>query len=185
MRKLLADVLYARQQFIQSTSGLTQIQAEFKQSSDEWCIIENVEHMVWAELGGINGMWKAGDAFRNHNPVFTGEPIHQGMTIEQIIEMTWKEKEQVPETARPRWGGPLSYWTKALENCHPLLESMINSLAGLDPDKIIHPHPISGPLNIPQRLEFLRFHLDRHRGQIERIKSSSGFLQVRGKITNA
>jgi hypothetical protein len=175
MRKLLADVLYARQQFIRSTSEFSQAQAEFKPSPDEWCVVDNIEHMVWAELGGINGMWKAADAYRNHKPIFTGDAVHHGLPIEQIIDKTWKAKEQVPETARPRWGGPLSYWTQALENCQPLLESMINSLAGLDPEKIIHPHPISGPLNIRQRLEFLRFHLDRHRGQIERVKLSDGF----------
>lgn len=175
MKKLLADVLHARQQFLRSTAGLSQTQVEFKQSAEEWCIIDNMEHMVWAELGGINGMWRAADAFRNHKPIFTGEQVHWGLPIEQIIDKTWKPKEQVPETARPRWGGPLAYWTKALENCQPLLESMINSLSGLDPEKIVHPHPISGPLNIPQRLEFLRFHLDRHRAQIDRIKSSAGF----------
>jgi hypothetical protein len=120
-------------------------------------------------------MWKAAEAYRNHKPIFTGEPIHQGKSIEQIIDETWKEKEQVPETARPRWGGPINYWIMALESCQPLLESMVTSLAGLDPERIIHPHPISGPLNIPQRLEFLRFHLDRHRGQIEKIKSSKDF----------
>jgi hypothetical protein len=45
-------------------------------------------------------------------------------------------------------------------------------MEGLDPEAIIYPHPISGPLNVKQRMEFLRFHMERHIHQIERIKKS-------------
>ncbi|MFM7671814.1 MAG: hypothetical protein ACKO6Q_04400 [Bacteroidota bacterium] len=35
---------------------------------------------------------------------------------------------------------------------------------------IIYPHPLSGPLNVYQRLEFLRYHMERHQRQIEGIR---------------
>ena len=31
---------------------------------------------------------------------------------------------------------------------------------------LAHPHPISGAMDFHQRLEFLRFHIDRHRDQV-------------------
>jgi hypothetical protein len=34
---------------------------------------------------------------------------------------------------------------------------------------IAHPHPISGPLSFGQRFEFLRFHIDRHVGQVSKL----------------
>ncbi len=37
------------------------------------------------------------------------------------------------------------------------------ALQGLDPSLVIFPHFLSGPLVARQRLEFLRFQLDRHR----------------------
>ena len=37
------------------------------------------------------------------------------------------------------------------------------ALHGLDPSLVIFPHFLSGPLVARQRLEFLRFQLDRHR----------------------
>ena len=37
--------------------------------------------------------------------------------------------------------------------------------------KKAHPHPISGPLTFGQRLAFLGFHIDRHRGQLEITKT--------------
>ncbi len=45
----------------------------------------------------------------------------------------------------------------------------------MKPEQIIYPHIISGPLNVYQRMEFLRFHLERHQRQIENIKGHAGF----------
>ncbi|WP_185731553.1 hypothetical protein [Larkinella rosea] len=38
-------------------------------------------------------------------------------------------------------------------------------------EAIIHPHPISGPLDIHQRFAFLRFHIDRHRNQVTDLRT--------------
>jgi hypothetical protein len=43
-------------------------------------------------------------------------------------------------------------------------------MQGLDPEKVIYPHPISGPLNVLQRMQFLRFHMERHQKQVEQLK---------------
>ena len=175
LKSLLNSVSVARQQFVQTASGLTHKQSQFKPSAESWSVVDNVEHMFWAELGGINGMWKTLEGIKNNKPIWTGEAIHHGLPIETIIEKTWKEKEQVPEIAKPKWGGPVHYWIGALNGCQPLLELLCNDLEGHDPEKIIYPHIISGPLNVIQRLEFLRFHLNRHQRQIENIKSHRDF----------
>jgi hypothetical protein len=172
---LLRAVAVARQQFIQVASGLTIDQSQFKSSPDVWSVVDNVEHMVWAEMGGINGMWKTFNAIRQNKPIWQGDAIHHGRSIEKIIELTWKEKEQVPEIAKPRWGGPVEYWILALNNCQGLLEELCRAMQGYDPETIIYPHIISGPLNVVQRLEFLRFHLNRHQQQIENIKLHPDF----------
>jgi hypothetical protein len=166
----LLFVGHARQQFILAASGLTHEQSQFRPSSDAWSISENVEHMVWAEMGGINGIWKTLEGLKNNTPLWTGEAIHHGLHIEEIIAKTWKEKETVPESAKPRWGGPVEYWIAALNNCQSLLAELAAALDGYDLEEIIYPHVISGPLNVLQRMEFLRFHLTRHLGQIQNIK---------------
>jgi len=176
---LLQSVSTARQQFIAAASNLNHAQTQYKPGADEWCVVDNVEHMVWAEMGAINGMWKTLEGIKNNKPIWTGDDIHQGLPIEDIIAKTWKEKEQVPEIAKPRWGGPVSYWIGALNNCQPLLEALCRAVdeSGYDPEQIIYPHILSGPLNVVQRLEFLRFHLNRHQNQIERVKACAGFPQ--------
>jgi hypothetical protein len=175
LKKLLDSVAVARQQFIQSASGLTYRQSQFKPSEEEWSIVDNVEHMVWAEMSGINGMWKSLDGIKNNKPIWSGDAIHHGLLIEAIIEKTWKEKEQVPEIAKPRWGGPVEYWISALGNGQILLQSLASALDGHDLENIIFPHAISGPLNVIQRFEFLRFHLNRHQRQVENIKTHTDF----------
>lgn len=129
--------------------------------------------MTLAEQVGINGIWKALDGYRRGQPVWSGEPIHRGKSIEEVIAATWKEREEVPAVAAPRCGGPLGYWTAALRSCRPVLAQFQNALEGIDLEQIIYPHPISGPLDARQRLEFLRFHLDRHRGQVLRVQAAS------------
>lgn len=170
LKPLLNSVAVARQQFIQAASGLTYEQSQFKPSAEVWSVVDNVEHLFWAEMGGINGIWKTLEGIRNKKPIWTGEAIHHGLPIEKIIERTWKEKEQVPEIAKPRWGGPVEYWIAALNGCQALLELLCRELEGHDPEHVIYPHIISGPLNVVQRLEFLRFHLNRHQLQIENIR---------------
>lgn len=175
LETLLKSVALARQQFIEVASGLTFEQAQFKSSGEEWSIADIAEHMVWAEMGGINGVWKTLDGIKNNKPIWKGEAVHHGLAIEEIIAKTWKEKEQVPESAKPRWAGPVEYWIVALDNCQKLLESLCRKLEGYDLEQIIYPHIISGPLNVIQRMEFLRFHLNRHQKQIENIKTHPDF----------
>ena len=175
LKSLLDSVAISRQQFINTASGLTYEQSQFKPSTEVWSVVDNVEHMVWAEMGGINGIWKTLVGIRNNKPIWTGEAIHHGLPIEHIIEKTWREKEQVPEIAKPRWGGPVDYWIVALNDCQNLLQSLCRELEGFDLEQVIYPHIISGPLNVVQRMEFLRFHLNRHQGQIENIKSHPDF----------
>ena len=175
LNQLISEVSVARIDFIAAASGLSTAQASFKPSEEIWSIIDNVEHMVWAEMGGINGIWKTYEAIKSGTPIWSGEAIHHGLSIEAIIQKTWQPKEKVPEIAKPRWGGPVQYWIAALQNCQVLLEKLGNELVNEDLDKIIYPHIISGPLNVIQRMEFLRFHLNRHQDQIERIKTHPNY----------
>ena len=168
MKTLLQEVESSRQQYIAAVSGLTAVQANFKPAPDGWSIVEITEHIVLAEQVGVIGMWRALKGFQAGKPIWEGEPVHRGLPIETVIEKTWQVKENVPDVASPRWGGPLEFWTATLRSCSGPLQTMAEEMADLNLESIIYPHPISGPLDVRQRLEFLRFHLDRHRAQVMR-----------------
>jgi len=169
---LIKKVEEARTRFIEACSGLSKKDSTYKESADSWSIANIAEHMVRAEWGGVNGIWQAIEGFRNHQPVWSGDNPNHGLSIEEVVEKTWQTVQPAPEVARPQWGGPIEFWLINLRNCSITLAETLKQMEGLDPEAIIYPHPISGPLNVKQRMEFLRFHMERHIHQIERIKKS-------------
>lgn len=177
---LIRDVALARERFLETLGIPAPEEASFKSDPESWCLVEITEHITLAEQVGINGIWKALIGYRRGAPVWTGEPVHAGKSIEAIIDCTWKDREQVPPVAAPRWGGPIQYWAAALRSCQPVLEELGAALQGVELTKVIYPHPISGPLDASQRLEFLRFHLDRHREQLARVRAHPQFPRSQG-----
>lgn len=173
--QLIAEATAARTRLLDCIRGLTTAQGAFKPAPAEWSIAENVEHLVLAEQGSINRVWAAADGLRHAQRVWSGEPIHRGKSIEQIVAETWAPRQQAPDIATPRRRGPLAYWFVAIQCNQPLLEALPAALTALDLAEVITPHPISGPWDACQWLAFVRFHLDRHRQQIEGVMRAPGF----------
>ena len=172
---LISEVEASRRRVLAATSALSSDQGAFKPAPDQWSVTEVLEHLVLAETGGINFIWRAAEGFKVGAPLWTGASPNDGRTIEEVVERTWKPKEVAPESATPRMGGPVQYWVAALTACQPVLARLGSELAGLDLSAIVYPHVLSGPLDARQRLQFLRFHLDRHVRQIEALTHAAGF----------
>jgi len=168
--QLLNQVAIARQNYIAALDDFNELQSQWRPSIESWNAIEITEHLFWAEQGGILGMWKTLLGVRAGTVNYEESSSNDGLSIEAVIEQTWKAKEVVPAIAAPRMGGPLPFWTSALSGLQPILEKFGDILNDDDLSKKSHPHPISGPLTFGQRLEFLRFHIDRHRMQVENLK---------------
>ena len=169
MTELVAHVAKGRARVAAAVAGLTEAQANFRTAPGEWSIVDNVEHLVLAEHSGLMKIWQAVDAMRAGNP-YIGEHTNLGLPIEEVIRRTWKDRELAPPIATPRLGGALGYWLAALDACQPVLEKVSDHLGDLDPETVIFPHYLSGPLDARQRVAFLRFHIDRHVLQIETIR---------------
>ncbi len=173
--QLVASIDLARENFLNATRDLTDDQANHKLGDDQWSIAQITEHLVWAEMIGINGMSKAISGMRNNQPIWQGISKNEGLSIEEVVEHTWQEKEIAPQVAEPKWGGTLSFWRSALKSNHDVLVDLRKEITGPGLLKAIYPHPLSGPLDIVQRLHFLRFHLDRHGRQVAGIKGHLHF----------
>lgn len=171
---LVQRVESARTALLQEVSDLRDDQGAFKPSPGEWSVAEILEHLLLAELGGITKIW-SGLVELEAGRGWTGERPHQGKSIEAIIATTWQPKEIAPPVATPHLGGPLSAWSTALQSLTGVLEALGRRLDGQPLEAIVIPHFLSGPLDARQRLEFLRFHLERHREQVARVRTSEGF----------
>lgn len=178
--RLIAGVERARAAYLARAEALTPEQGSFAPQTGAWCIAEITEHLYHAEFGGLNLIWRAADGIARGEPVWTGDHVNRGLHIEEVVRRTWREREEAPASAVPRMGGPLAFWTSALRSCTPLLAQLGTRLADLPLDDTIYPHVISGPLDARQRLQFLAFHLERHRGQVEQILSHPRFPTATG-----
>jgi hypothetical protein len=172
---LIDIVEQARQRFLRPLVGLTTEQAAFRVEPNAWSITQVTEHLVHAEAGGINLIWRAAEGVAHGTPVWSGESPNRGLSIAEVVERTWQPRENSPESALPRIGGPFPYWAAALRGCSGLLAELKSVLRGLALDDVIYPHAISGPLDARQRLEFLAFHLDRHSRQVAGIITHPSF----------
>ncbi len=169
VQTLISKVGAARNQYLSLIKNITEQQAAIKPAENEWSVIDNTEHLFWAEQGAIFGMWKILFAIRNATVEPIYESTHKNWSVEKIIEHTWKEKEIVPPMAAPRLGGTLIFWSESLQSLQPILERFGNDLKDDELRLQAHPHPISGAMDFQQRLEFLRFYIHRHCGQVQSI----------------
>ena len=170
LRQLVLEVKAARTRYLLAVSDLPQELSQYKPEEESWSILNITEHLVHAEDVGVLGIWKAYSAYSQGDPLWKGNLMHSGSSIEQVVENTWQPREIAPEIAAPRIGGTLAYWVAALEARQAILEALEEQLKGIPLEDIVYPHPISGPLDARQRIEFLRFHMDRHREQVESMK---------------
>lgn len=171
-KSLFNAVSIARKNYLAKANQLTEQQAQWKPSDEVWNAVQITEHLFWAEQGGILSIWKAVQAKNEGKVVWEGERVHAGKTMETIIEQTWKDKEIVPAVAAPRFGGPIAYWKTMLQSLEEVLNDLEKEISDDDLSTMTPPHPISGPFDIQQRLEFLRFHLERHLGQLLELHPS-------------
>ncbi len=171
---LLHSVERSRMALLDTTAGLSESQAAFKVARDHWSIVEVLEHLYLAEVSGVSKIWAALTNL-NEGHRWTADRPNQGRTIEDVVATTWKPKEIAPPIATPHIGGPMFFWVSATRSLRPVLADLGNALQDTDLEDVVFPHYLSGPLDARQRLAFLRFHIDRHVGQIARIRAAPGF----------
>lgn len=174
LNELVEAVEHARDNVVNAVRDLRPDQGAFKPSPDTWSIAQNVEHLYLAELSGVTKIWAAAQQVRAGATWAEPRPNH-GQSIEAVIERTWKPTEIAPPIATPHIGGPLSAWISCLKSLRPVLADLARELETIDLEAIVYPHYLSGPLDGRQRLEFLRYHMERHLAQIQRVRSHPRF----------
>lgn len=111
-------------------------------------------------------------AIRKEKIERTIESVHRDLPIREIIDRTWKPKELFPAVDAPRMGGTLSFWRSSLLSLQMVLDAFARDLQENELRFQAYPHRISGIMDLQQRIEFLAFHIDRHKKQVTGIISS-------------
>jgi hypothetical protein len=166
----LKKIKASRARVLNEISNISFEEGAKKISPESWSMQEVIEHLVLAERGGFDLIYTAAEKYRSGDPVWTGKSENSGLSIEEIIDRTWKPKETAPASATPTGKWSLEIWAAHFRNCDDLLQNLYKALEGLPLNEVIYPHFLCGPLDAIQRLEFIRFHIERHYLQIVEIK---------------
>lgn len=171
---LILSVEKSRAALLNSVAGLSEAQANFRPAEGQWSVVEILEHLYLAEVSGVTKIWAALDGLRAGRVWTEGLP-NRGKSIEDVVASTWKAKEVAPPIATPHIGGPLEFWVSATRSLPGILSELGGRLDRVNLEEVVFPHYLSGPLDARQRLDFLRFHIERHADQIARVRTSASF----------
>ena len=180
----------------QTLEGLSAETAGFRESPERWTIAEIVEHLALVE-GGVarvaakmvgkveaesgKGEAEGGRAASESGGVEAGNgdgaravaarPIAP-VELDAIIERATREKFTAPQMAHPTGGPAIADSLARLEESSAALRALRPRVETLDLSGQRFPHPAFGPLDLYQWLAVLSLHEERHRRQIEAIKSA-------------
>jgi DinB family protein len=158
---------------IDSTRGLSDAQWRYKPSPDEWSIAECVEHLGIVEERALRGVQKMASA-----PPAPEDQLALAAGKEDLIV------EAAPARRKKFAAPPLAIPKGEWSDSHALIARFVEvrehaiAYASTTSDPLrtrLLPHPAFGPLDGFQWLILFGAHCERHRRQLEEIKTSAGF----------
>lgn len=164
---LVAQIESSRRGFLAAIEALDCEAVVTPLGEGRWSPLGYLEHLVRAEEATLWRMFKAVEDAR-----LTGEVLRSPTpeaAIEDIVDRTWRTREEAPPLAIPKLGGSPAYWIERMQRSGGLVSAFVNLVVENELDVICYSHPISGPFTMRQGLAFIRFHLDRHRGHVESL----------------
>ena len=99
---LIKSVEKSRASYLNTVQILSKENIEFKKDENSWNIIEITEHLYWAEFLGVAVMAKVLNEILEGKKELKYDSKNKDLSIEKIVDLTWKEKEKVPDIAAPR-----------------------------------------------------------------------------------
>jgi DinB superfamily len=156
---------------VESLSGLSAAQWNFKPDNDAWSIAEVMEHLVIFE-GRVHAI--IGNMSNAPESVSGGKQIEMDrFVLNEVAKRTIKINAPIPVRPTHRWSGPeaLQFFIASREQSIQLLAAPL--LRGR-----VMPHPFFGPWDGYQWLLAVASHTARHTEQIREVKADRSFPQA-------
>ena len=165
---LLAAIERVRDHVLREASGLDAALIHRRPSREGWSVAQIIEHLVLAESYGIAGLWRAADLARSGGGPLPLDPAVAARSVDEVFA-DLPSRVAAPDAVTPEADGrPVRYWMARLRAHSTLLAELGRELREVGLERVVFPHFVAGPLDGRQRLEFFRWHLERHLGQILR-----------------
>ncbi len=163
--EMVADIERARTALLALLKSIGPDRMAVPIGEGRWSPTQYLEHLVRAEEATLWRMFKAVDDWRRREEVLSSPS--PDATIEEVVDRTWGERVDAPPLAMPQFGEPGSYWLERMRRNASIVSAFAELVREDELKKLSYPHPISGPFTLRQGFEFVRFHIDRHLGQVE------------------
>jgi hypothetical protein len=159
------SIMRARTRVIEDARSLSGEKASFKPSPDVWSVQEILEHLyLWDSW--VLTMIRRLKGELSLQMRITVEYPNRNRTFEEIIAPLISKRVVTPKAMAPSDTATAEFWIQGLQANQKIVNELPALLSGTDPDSIVFPHFVAGPLNALQWLDFLTFHLEKHHKQM-------------------
>jgi uncharacterized damage-inducible protein DinB len=156
-----------RQQLLKRLEQYSEEILTKKPDADSWSVTETIYHLKVAEEGALKYMRKKLEVGGHAKATF-GAGIKQkllSLAISLPIKYKAPKVAQIPEGTNVSFAQALAEWNEVRNGLKADYESVDESIIGNE----LFKHPAAGKLSILQSVKFMRQHMNRHIGQIDRI----------------
>jgi uncharacterized protein YfkK (UPF0435 family) len=171
---IYAMIAQEHRRFVAEVAQITETQAAFRPSADDWSIAEIAEHLAITN----NGFLRIGFKLLKQAEA-AGAPPLSALNLKHVLLTDEGQQNPIkfpaPDVVKPQGGQALAASLAKIEESRAGLEAALPRLKAADCSEYKFPHPAIGPISAYQWLIVWGEHMDRHRQQIQRLKATPGF----------
>ena len=138
-----------------------------KPAVDSWSVTETIYHLKVAENGALLYMRKKLEVGGHQKATF-GAAVKQKL-LNFAVSLPFKYKApavaQVPKGTKVSYAEAVAEWNDVRQALKKEYETIDENIIGNE----LFKHPVAGKLSILQSVKFMRQHVVRHLGQIDRV----------------
>jgi hypothetical protein len=169
--ELFENLESRKERFVTTLEALSPEQLDYRSDPKAWTPVQVGHHVVLAEQRTANSIKK-------HRGIRSGKPSLRYRVGNAMLWLVFKTglrvKNPVPEAA-PDDDIDLARLLEAWDTARGDLEAVLAETKERGLEYAAFNHPIGGPFNVEQALEFLVAHLDHHLRQLDRIQRHPTF----------
>jgi uncharacterized damage-inducible protein DinB len=159
---------------VAALSNLTEAQSNFRPDENQWTIAEIVEHVSIID----NNLLRIAHKLLKEAESAPRPPkadLNLGHTSLDENGRQHPGPFPAPERVRPQGGVRIDDSLAKMDAALAGFAEIQARLEAIDLSEQMFSHPFLGAINVYQWMVLVAEHKDRHRGQIERVKSTAGF----------
>ena len=164
-----------REALLNSVTGLSEAQINFKPAEDQWAIADILHHLALADEANVKLSGLFLKQIQEQSVPSDPSPDESVVDCMDKFRENLNVKAKAPERVAPLSHLPAPESLARLQASREKLMQAMSGLSDYDLSRVSFPHPLLGPLNGYQWLMIAGLHESRHATQIERIKSGEGF----------